>query len=76
MLALSAQNSTNDVLSNSSKWFHTFVLNSFGEFSFSCSIAFCVINSYILTTKQLSIDTVKRRLMVINLLVLKWSKNG
>ena len=52
MLTFSAQNSTK-VLSNSSKWFHTFLLNSFGEFSFSCWIAFCVINSYILTTKQL-----------------------
>ena len=53
MLTFSAQNLTDDVLSNSSKWFHTFLLNSLGEFSFSCWIAFCVINSYILTTKQL-----------------------
>ena len=39
------------VLSNSPKWCHAFLLNSLGEFSFSCWIAFCVINSYILTTK-------------------------
>ena len=52
-LTLSAPNSTNYAFSNSSKWFHTFVLNSLGEFNFSCWIAFCVINSYILTTKQL-----------------------
>ena len=52
-LTLSSQNSTNDVLSNSPKWFPTFLLNSLGEFSFSCWIAFYVINSYILTTKQL-----------------------
>ena len=49
-LTISAQNSTS-VLSNSPKWCHTFLLNSLGEFSFSCWIALCVINSYILTTK-------------------------
>ena len=49
-LTISAQNSTS-VLSNSPKWCHTFLLNGLGEFSFSCWIAFCVINSYILTTK-------------------------
>ena len=46
-------NLQNDVLLDSSKWFYTFLLSSLGEFSFSCWIAFCVINSYILTTKQL-----------------------
>ena len=49
-LIISSQNSTS-VLSNSPKWCHAFLLNSSGEFSFSCWIASCVINSYILTTK-------------------------
>ena len=52
-LTLSAPNSTNDMLSNSPKWFHTSLLNSLGEFCFSYRIAFCVINYYIFTTKQL-----------------------
>ena len=34
-LTISSQNSTS-VLSNSPNWCHTFLLNSLGEFSFSC----------------------------------------